>query len=251
MEEELKKCAQFFLADQIELGNSIAKSQGFSGSKLIGAVQRILAEEILNSMVDVEAGSFLREDGITITLSAFRISKFQFTNRWWNVVDTDLDGIINDDLPKVMVSWDDVQVFIQKLNNQTSRAYRLPTEAEWEYAARGGCKSGGYEYAGSDEIDLVAWYDDNSNGNLHSVGQKKSNELSLYDMSGNVLEWCSDWYGGYSSNSQTNPKGANDGTYRVLRGGGWCWMARYCPTSERNFNAPDDRFNAFGFRLVL
>ena len=142
-----------------------------------------------------------------------------------------------------------------KLNQQTSKHYRLPTEAEWEYAARA-CAAGGgsgnkskdtcYEYADSNDIDEVAWYDNNSRDKTHPVGQKAANELGLYDMSGNVYEWCADWYGDYSSDSQTNPKGASSGWYRVLRDG-----IRNCAVSFRVFNDPDGKSNSHGFRLCL
>ena len=161
-----------------------------------------------------------------------------------------------DNCPVESVSWNDIQEFLVKLNQQTGtkgtgKCYRLPTEAEWEYAARGGVKSRGYKYAGSNDIDEVAWYDDNSGGKTHPLGQKASNELGLYDMSGNVDEWCADWYGAYSSSSQTNPKGPSSGQYRVLRGGSWINFARECRVSTRSFSSPGSRGNYNGFRLCL
>ena len=127
----------------------------------------------------------------------------------------------DDNLPVEQVSWKDVQEFIQKLNALTGKTYRLPTEAEWEYAARGGNQSQGYKYAGSNTVGDVAWHYGNSDHKTHPVGQKQPNELGLYDMSGNVWEWCQDWYGDYSSSAQTNPTGPSSGSYRVLRGGSW------------------------------
>jgi formylglycine-generating enzyme required for sulfatase activity len=149
------------------------------------------------------------------------------------------------------VSWDDVQVFLERLNAQTGMKYRLPTEAEWEYAARGGIYSKGFKYSGSDDLDKVAWYFDNSDQSSHEVGLKQPNELGLYDMSGNVLEWCSDWFDWYSSDSQTNPEGPEDGTHRVMRGGSWDDDARDCRVSGvRASEGPYDYYFCVGFRLA-
>jgi formylglycine-generating enzyme required for sulfatase activity len=149
------------------------------------------------------------------------------------------------------VSWDDTQEFIRKLNLQTCKSYRLPTEAEWEYAARGGNKSRGYRYAGGNDIDRVAWYDGNSDIETHPVGQKQANELGLYDMSCNVWEWCGDWYDAYPFTAQTNPKGPLSGSNRVLRGGSWSSNAEYCRVSCRSSFYPHIRSIDYGFRLVL
>jgi formylglycine-generating enzyme required for sulfatase activity len=156
-----------------------------------------------------------------------------------------------DNCPVENVSWNDAQDFIRKLNQQTGKNYRLPTEAEWEFAARGGNKSKGYKYAGGNYRSNVAWYYDNSGGKTHAVGQKQANELGIYDMSGNVWEWCGDWYGDYSSSSQTNPKGPSYGSSRVLRGGGWDFDASDCRVSSRDDLAPGYRDYYDGFRLVL
>ena len=133
----------------------------------------------------------------------------------------------------------------------TGLKFRLPTEAEWEFAARGG-NSQGYKYSGSNTIGDVAWYDGNSGSKTHPVKQKQANELGIYDMSGNVLEWCSDWwFGSYSSGSQTNPKGPSNGSYRVDRGGGWYSSAKVCRVSRRGNNSPSSRYISIGFRLAL
>ena len=132
------------------------------------------------------------------------------------------------------------------------RGYRLPTEAEWEYAAKGGKLSKGYSYAGSDTLDDVAWCADNSSRKTHDVGGKRANELGLYDMNGNVWEWCWDWYGEYPVSGQTNPTGpASAGSYRVIRGGGFCYHAPYVRPSNRTISFPAFRSNDYGFRLVL
>ena len=132
----------------------------------------------------------------------------------------------------------------------TGREFRLPTEAEWEYAARGGKKSRGYQYSGSSNISDVAWYADNSGSKTHPVGTKQSNELGLYDMTGNVCEWCQDRYGSYVSSSQTNPTGAVSGP-RVYRGGCFGFSVSFCRSSLRSYNASDDRSDFIGLRLVL
>ena len=153
--------------------------------------------------------------------------------------------------PVEQVSWDDCQVFIRKLNSLTGKNFKLPTEAQWEYAARGGKKSSGYKYSGSNTIGDVAWYGGNSGNKTHDVGTKIPNELGLYDMAGNVWEWCSDWNGDYSSSSQTNPSGPSSGSNRVCRGGSWNYNARYCRLSIRSFNSPVISYNFLGFRLCL
>ena len=129
--------------------------------------------------------------------------------------------------------------------------YRLPTEAEWEYAARGGAKSKGYKYAGSNNLDEVAWFEENSGRETRPVGEKNPNELGLYDLSGNVWEWCWDWYGDYSSSSKTNPRGPESGSGRVLRGGSCSYIAEFCRVSYRSYLHPDSRYDDFGFRVAF
>ncbi len=151
--------------------------------------------------------------------------------------DTDIEDYDDDDLKDVVCDF-------------TKNGYRLSTEAEWEYAARDGNKSCGYQYAGSNNIDEVAWYEDNSDDKTHPVGAKRANKLSIYDMSGNVCEWCWDWFGDYSSSSQTNPKGADSGSERVLRGCGWRYSNACNGVANRNADDPADGSYLFGFRLV-
>ena len=210
-----------------------------------------------------------------VTLSDFYIGKYEVTQQLWEYV-MKYSGICADgstmsayasnvwlgempsstdglgaDYPAYNVSWVDiVNIFIPRLNKITGKIFRLPTEAEWEYAARGGNKSKGYKYSGSNTIGDVAWYSSNSSSMTHPVGTKAPNELGIYDMSGNVYEWCSDWYGGYSSSAQTNPTGPTSGSYRVYRGGGWNFYARDCRVSFRYNNYPDNRNKHSGFRLV-
>jgi formylglycine-generating enzyme required for sulfatase activity len=147
--------------------------------------------------------------------------------------------------------WDDCQEFIAKLNVMTGKRFRLPTEAEWEFAARGGNNSKHYQYSGSNSLEDVAWYGDNSGSTTHDVATKQANELGIYDMSGNVWEWCQDWYGNYSSSAQTNPTGPSSGSTRVLRGGSWDFDARVCRSSFRDYGSPFFGYCFLGFRLAL
>ncbi len=153
--------------------------------------------------------------------------------------------------PVVHVSWNDAVAYCNWLSQTTSKKYRLPTEAEWEYAARGGSLSQIFKYAGSHKLDEVGWYNDNSGDKTHAVGQKKANELGLYDLSGNVWEWCRDWFGNYSSNIQTIPIGPNSGSDRLVRGGSCTVSARDCRVSNRGVNSPTFRNSHLGFRLAL
>lgn len=188
----------------------------------------------------------------SVTLSDYYIGETEVTQALWKaVMGSNPSHSEGDNLPVGNVSYDDIMVFISKLNSLTGRTFRLPTEAEWEYAARGGKKSCGYKYSGSDSIAAVAWYGGNSGGKPHPVAQKQANELGLYDMTGNVLEWCQDWYGSYDSWNQTNPKGPNTGSYRVLRGGSWFYGAMHCRVASRYYNSPGNRSDNDGFRVVL
>lgn len=187
-----------------------------------------------------------------VTLSNYCIGKTEVTQALWRaVMGTNPSHFKGDNLPVENVSWNDCQTFIKKLNAITGANFRLPTEAEWEYAARGGKQSKNYTYSGSNDIGTVAWYYSNSSSQTHPVGQKQPNELGIYDMSGNVWEWCSDWYSSYSRYAQTNPSGATSGNYRVYRGGGWDGNAGYCRSTNRNRYAPVGRRHYLGFRLAL
>ena len=217
-------------------------------------------------MVYVEGGSFdmgaTSEQGSdayseeypvhSVTLSDYYIGECEVTQEMWEAVmgsnPSNFKGAQN---PVERVSWNDCQNFIKKLNSLTGRTFRLPTEAEWEYAARGGNKSRHYKYSGSDNIDDVAWHDGNSGGSTHAVGTKAANELGIYDLSGNVWEWCSDWYGFYSAGAQTNPQGPSSDSCRVLRGGSWGNDARGCRVSNRNLSGPGNSNGHSGLRLVL
>lgn len=191
-----------------------------------------------------------------VTLSSFSIGQTEVTQALWVAVmgNNPSGSTGNLQCPVEQVSWADCQKFITKLNQITGQNFRLPTEAEWEYAARGGNKSKGYKYSGSNTIDDVAWSwfeGEGDEGTTHEVAKKYANELGLYDMSGNVCEWCQDWDGGYSSDAQTNPTGPASGTYRVNRGGSWGTSARRCRVSSRNSDVPSDANWLLGLRLAL
>lgn len=184
-----------------------------------------------------------------VTLSDYYIGQTEVTQALWEaVMGSNPSNHKGDNLPVENVSWDDCQVFIQKLNQLTGKQFRLPTEAEWEYAARGGRKSRDYKYAGDDYIGSVAWYSGNSGYETHPVATKQANELGIYDMSGNVWEWCSDWFGGYQSSSQSDPQGPSSGSRRVYRGG--CSIFAWgCRVSFRDCNTPDFCNTNLGLRL--
>ena len=196
-----------------------------------------------------------------VTLSDYYIGQTEVTQGLWEAVmgetptsDDDQwepEYGLGDNYPAYNISYNDVLSFISKLNNLTGRTFRMPTEAEWEYAARGGNKSEGYLYSGGNTLDNVGWYTDNSGSKTHPVAQKSANELGLYDMSGNVWEWCSDRYGDYSSSPQTNPTGPSTGSNRVLRGGCWYYDATCCRVAYRIYAVPTFRYNHRGIRLAL
>ena len=239
------------------------------GSGLSPKTKQIL-QRLVDNMVKVEGGTFLMgaqstdssapnydaeacdEDSSPVhqvTISDFSIGKYEVTQEEWEVVmgnnPSEFKGAKN---PVERVSWNDVQEFIKRLNKMTGIQFRLPTEAEWEYAARGGNKSKGYKYSGGNIFD-VAWAETNS---THTVGTKRPNELGIYDMSGNVSEWCSDWFGKYQSSTQTNPVGPSSGTKRVMRGGDYQeWLSFFCSVSYRYSEVPNKSSRGSGFRLVL
>ena len=188
-----------------------------------------------------------------VTLSDYYIGETEVTQELWQAVmgSNPSDFNTSNQLPVELVTWNDCQTFITRLNELTGKQFRLPTEAEWEYAARGGNLSQGYTYSGSNDINAVAWYRDNSDDMTHEVGTKAPNELGIYDMTGNVEEWCQDWYGSYSSDAQTNPTGPSSGSRRVYRGG-FCWTpVGGCRVSYRFSCKPSDTYNYIGLRLAL
>lgn len=218
-----------------------------------------------NLMIPIKGGTFEMRDSLggglddekpvyRVTLSDFSLCKYPVTQGLWKAVMGESSNPSHfkgdDQLPVEMVSWEDVQAFIKTLNEKTGKHYRLPTEAEWEYAARDGNQSKGYQYSGSNNIKEVVWYHENSGGKTHPVGGLKPNELGLFDLSGNVWEWCSDWHGAYPAGSQTNPTGPATGYYRIRRGGSWYNIPGVCGVAYRGYAKSDDRDNGVGFRLA-
>ena len=222
--------------------------------------------KLINNMVYVSGGTFAmgatseqgneamswEKPAHSVTLTNFYLSKYEVSQSLWKaVMGNNPSDFRGESLPVENVNWYDCQTFISRLNSLTGKNFRLPTEAEWEYAARGGNRSQGFKYSGSNNLSDVAWYEDNSCSRTHPVGSKSPNELGLYDMSGNVWEWCSDWFGTYSSSSQTNPAGPSSGSSRVRRGGGWRQKASDIPVYRRFGNLLNFSCDNLGFRLAL
>lgn len=226
-------------------------------------------------MVLVRGGTFIMGCGIEqgreceddekpqhqVTLRDFYMGKYEVTQKqWFAVMGTNPSNFTGcDSCPVENVSWEDVQEFINKLNEASEVKFRLPSEAQWEYAARGGAENMGTfnKFSGSSNPEEVAWYNkdkkgkEDKSGKTHPVGQKKANELGLYDMSGNVWEWCSDWYGNYSVAKQAYPEGPTKGSYRVFRGGSWNNTENSCRVFFRHYMIPKSKYYNLGFRLVF
>ena len=243
-------------------GNGI----GGSSSAFDGNNKTFTVKGVTFTMVAVEGGAFMMgatseqgsdafSDGKPVhqvTLSSYYIGQTEVTQALWEaVMGNNPSRFKGDNKPVTNVNWDDCQDFVIKLNQLTGKRFRLPTEAEWEYACRGGKKSRGYKYSGSNTINDVAWYYGNSSGETHPVAIKSPNELGIYDMSGNVCEWCQDWKDSYSSAAQTNPTGASSGSYRVGRGGSWYNSAEICRVFFRYSISPGYRTPDLGLRLVF
>lgn len=254
-------CAGFSKYDDTKVWNSLDKSKTLtitvSGGVSIDMVYVLGGTFAMGS--DDSVADFNESPIHNVTLSSYYIGKYEVTQELWTaVMGSNPSNFSGTNLPVEKVSWNDCQDFIAKLNKLTGKTFRLPTEAEWEYAARGGQKSKGYKYSGSYIIDYVAWYDGNSDNKTHAVGTKAPNELGIYDMSGNVWEWCLDWDGSYTSDAQTDPTGAASGSYRVIRGGSWDSYAQGCRCSFRYSYNPDGEdygdywnYGCGGLRLVL
>jgi len=217
-------------------------------SKIYPATLIKTLKDIDSNMIMVIGGSFkmgsknLEHDNPIhqVSIDNFFIGKFEITQaNWFAIMENNLSEHHGcETCPVERVSWYDVQEFLKKLNTFTGKKYRLPSESEWEYAASGGIKTHGYIYSGSNNVEKVAWYTENSGGDSQPVGQKQQNELGIYDMSGNVSEWCNDWWDKIQQ-------------YRVIRGGSWNEEATYLGIANRYHYIPDDRHNPFGFRVAI
>jgi formylglycine-generating enzyme required for sulfatase activity len=215
------------------------------------------------TMIYVEGGTFQMGDTFgegssdekpvhPVTLDGYYLGQTEVTQALWRAVMGNNPSYFKDcdQCPVEQVSWEDAQAFIQKLNQRTGKKYALPTEAQWEFAARGGTKSQGYKYAGSGSEGDVAWYGGNSDSKTHPAANKKANELGLYDMSGNVWEWCQDWYDTYPSSPARNPTGPSTGSNRVYRGGSWVIYPQFLRVADRSSYAPTYSRSGLGFRLA-
>lgn len=223
-------------------------------------------------MVDVEAGLFYMGAQKTtsngqnydasayqieapvheVSLNSYSIGKFEVTQaQWMAAMGRNPSTNQGANLPVENVTWVEVQEFITLLNEESGLNYRLPTEAEWEFAAKGGSKSDGFKYSGNSVLGACGWYYSNSEASTHEVGSKEANELGIFDMSGNVREWCNDWFGYYDSSSANNPLGASDGSMKVNRGGSWTTPAVNCRNTYRHTDYPYESAQDLGFRLAL
>lgn len=222
------------------------------GTFLMGAQDEDPDGENYHPLADRDAGPVHQ-----VTLDSYCIGETVVTQGLWRTVMGNDNRILvmgQDDLPAVRINWNECQYFIRRLNQMTKLKFRLPTEAEWEFAARGGNKSRGYVYSGSNELNKVAWSDHSRDRCLHPVKMKRPNELGIYDMSGNIWEWCSDWMGeGYPKKALHNPKGPTFSPYRcrVLRGGSWNDNPFHCFVFQRFLGCPEETFGDYGLRLVI
>ncbi len=228
------------------------------------ALQKRLLASFGENMVTIKGGTFMMGNNKSeanekfrhkVTLDEYQISKYEVTQEQWEAIMGFNPSHFKESMlcPVENIDFFSIQVFIKELNRLTGKSYRLPTEAEWEYAARSAGKENNHTYSGSNQIDDVAWYNANSNGKTNPVGQKKPNKLGLYDMSGNVSEWCQDKYTSYYADESLENPGLwpTDYSNRVIRGGNWYGDNRTCNITKRSDRNPIDKNNCFGFRLVL
>ena len=260
----------------VKAGSATITAQSLSNSNIKATCQIAVPDDrtftvgsVTFKMKHVEAGTFQMGSteyvnerpihSVTIT-NDYYMGETEVTQALWKEVTGNsptTDGSswsytygIGDDYPAYNISYEDVQKFIKELNSMTGENFRMPTEAEWEFAARGGNKSKGYTYSGSNSTGYVAWYTMNSS-KTNIVKTRNANELGIYDMSGNVREWCSDWFDTYSSSAQTNPIGPSTGSYYVSRGGYYHSNFEYCRCTYRDKDTSSNRHNGLGFRLAL
>ncbi len=265
-----KKCIHDFdaLIKRVKKEQKAASTSKTSQIPVQSSTPSVSTAFIEPQMVKVEGGTFqmgqpnpdIAWKGSTeneqpvhsVSVSSFSIGKYEVTQAEWRYImgkmPKELTDFKGDNLPVYRVIWSDIQEFLQKINAKTGKKYRLPTEEEWEFAARGGNKSKGYTYPGSNDVKSVAWMGENSDFKIHPVGQLAANELGIYDMAGNVNEFCQDWYKGYTGSS-----GVSDytGYYRVIRGGNWAADRANCHSTRRFFDESANQSNGMGFRLAL
>ncbi|MEK7794236.1 MAG: formylglycine-generating enzyme family protein [Candidatus Hydrogenedentota bacterium] len=242
-----------------ENGEGDGKREGEDETKIF-----VLPGDVPLEMVRIPAGTFMmgspsNEEGrfdsetqhrVTLTKGSW-LGKYEVTQRQWEaVMGNNPSKFKGDDFPVEQVSWNDCQEFIRKLNSQGEGLFNLPTEAEWEYACRAGSTSA-YSFAReATNLGNYAWFSENSEQSTHPVGLKKPNSWGLYDVHGNVWEWCADWYGDYPSGAVTDPKGASSGSVRVLRGGSWFFIASTCRSAKRYYFYPTNSNLNYGFRVT-
>lgn len=225
--------------------------------KIEGGTFNMGAQSKSSSQANYDADAYSDEEPVhSVTLSSFSIGVTEVSQKLWYVVMGSYPSVsstngLGDDYPVYNISYDQAKQFITNLNSATGQTFRLPTEAEWEFAARGGNASDGYKYSGSNTVGSVGWYNGNASGKAHESATKTANELNLYDMTGNVWEWCSDWYGSYSLSSVTNPTGPSSGSARVIRGGGNSDNAVDCRITVRSSATPSTKSTTIGFRLAM
>lgn len=236
--------------------SNVGKSLGNSNSQVPKYKKHDLINHLLSNMIYIEGGSFLMgsddENALdwekpihSDTVSSYKIGKYEVTQQEWiSIMDTNPSYYIGKNLPVHGASLDDCLEFIRRLNSLSGLQFRLPTEAEWEYAAKGGNNGKGFEFSGSNNIEEVAWYADNCDEIIHAVGMKKPNEIGIFDMSGNVWEWTSDRI----SNAYNYKR--ND-LYYVLRGGSWIQQQNDCRVTNRSCSSPQNTGFSYGFRLAL
>lgn len=244
------------VAEKVKIAKAPKPEKGKDFSIQIGV-------ELTLEMTWVDGGSFMmgsdhggpdEKPVHEVEVDGFWLCKYEVTQAMFRaVIGYNPSCFKGENLPVEMVSWDECQPFLQQLNETTGLTFSLPSEAQWEFAARGGNKSNEYLYAGSNDLDQVGWYLENADDRTHPIGLKKPNELGLYDMSGNVFEWCADGYvpGYYQNSPKRNPINLEQKKVRSVRGGGWHYKADLSRVANRSRHGADDYFNYFGFRLCL
>ncbi|MBR5784614.1 MAG: formylglycine-generating enzyme family protein [Bacteroidales bacterium] len=231
-----------------------------------GQVETFSVDGILFNMIPVQGGTFtigctkeqsdecwdIEKPEHKVIITGYYLAETEVTQELWEaVMGNNPSTFKGSKRPVENISWDDAQEFIKRLNKKTGRKFRLPTEAEWEFAARGGNLTKRNKYCGSNNLDDVAWYDENAEAQTHEVKTKQPNELGFYDMSGNVWEWCNDWFTVYTVHSETNPQGVPKGFRRILRGGCWNSYSSFCRVSHRDSYIPSANDYGSGLRLAL